>query len=59
MTSFYGHDAGNSASMFAKVYRGLIIDGDCFLALSKDMEKDLMGHGFDGGLGQFQTLYIH
>lgn len=46
ITSFYGHDAGNSASLFASVYRDLITEGDRFLALSRDMERDLAAIGF-------------
>ena len=46
VTSFYGHDAGNSASLFAPIYRALIRNGDRFLALSADMERDLAAIGF-------------
>jgi len=46
VTSFYGHDAGNSVPKFANVYQNLIEEGEIFLALSDDMKMDLMHHGF-------------
>ncbi len=46
ITSFYGYDSGRLAYVFKPYYRNLIKEGDLFLALSKDMKKDLLKLGF-------------
>jgi colanic acid/amylovoran biosynthesis glycosyltransferase len=46
ITSFYGYDSGELAEKFSPYYKQLILKGDLFLALSKDMKKDLLKLGF-------------
>ncbi len=46
ITSFYGYDSGRLSKLFKPYYRPLIENGDIFLALSKDMKKDLINIGF-------------
>ena len=54
ITSFYGYDSGELAEKFSPYYKQLILKGDLFLALSKDMKNDLLRLGFPE-----QKIIIH
>jgi colanic acid/amylovoran biosynthesis glycosyltransferase len=46
ITSFYGYDLGSDKSALSRKYRALASSGDLFLALSMDMQTDLVELGF-------------
>ncbi|KUO61694.1 hypothetical protein APF79_03575 [bacterium BRH_c32] len=47
ITSFYGYDSGRLSIRYKPFYKYLQREGDLFLALSKDMKKDLVSLGFN------------
>jgi glycosyltransferase involved in cell wall biosynthesis len=46
ITSFYGYDLSDKLEILRPYYKSLKNEGDLFIALSKDMKKDLLKIGF-------------